>query len=88
MLAGSGCDAARVDRVGAAEVPGLAGPDGLSERDGEVLAPGDWTLTKATPLEQPAATAASKQLPSRTLLRLPTTDPRSIREVDIPATQA
>jgi hypothetical protein len=77
-----------VDRVGAGEVAGLGELDGPSERAGEVVAEGDWTLTEATPLEQPAATAASKQLPSRTLLRLPTTDSRSIREVDIPATQA
>jgi hypothetical protein len=57
--------------------------------DEDVLAAGDWTLTEATPLEQPAASAASKPPPSRTLIRLPTTDPRSIdTAVDIPATQA
>jgi hypothetical protein len=57
--------------------------------DEEVLAAGDWTVTEATPLEQPAASAASKPPPSRTLIRLPTTDPRSIdTEVDIPAPQA
>jgi hypothetical protein len=73
-----------------AEPGELAGAvDGSAEPDEDVLAAGDWTLTEATPLEQPAASAASKPPPSRTLIRLPTTDPRSIdSEVDIPATQA
>jgi hypothetical protein len=93
VLAGSGCVADAVDCGGTDDVaePGeLAGAvDGSAEPDEDVLAAGDWTLSEATPLEQPAASAASKPPPSRTLIRLPTTDPRSIdSEVDIPATQA
>jgi hypothetical protein len=81
-----------VDCDGAGDADGLGEPAGMldvsAEPDEDVLAAGDWTLTGTAPLEQPAASAASKQPPSRTLLRLPTTDPRSIHEVDIPATQA
>jgi hypothetical protein len=91
VLADSGCVAATPDcgatDEGAAELAGALDVSAVPDED--VLAAGDWTLTEATPLEQPAASAASKPPPSRTLIRLPTTDPRSIdTEVDIPATQA
>ena len=88
MLAGSGCTAISGECDGAGDADGLgvlAPVCGLGVLAEDVLAAGDWTRTEATPLEQPAATAASKQPPSRTLLRLPTANPRSIHEVDIPA---
>jgi hypothetical protein len=94
--AGSGWVAATADGGGAGDADGFGalapGLDVSAVPDDDVLAgAGDWTLTEASPLEQPAATATavSKQPPSRALLRLPTTDLRSIdTEVDIPATLA
>ena len=92
MLAGSGWASATADCDGPGDADGLGERAGRldvsAEPDEDVLAAGDWTLTEATPLEQPAASAASKQPPSRMLLRLPTTYPRSIHEVDNSATQA